>query len=132
VFANLAAFTKMVMDVEQDRTHPTGEQKERLTQVGLLKHFNEIGQQSVLLQYRPNLNDFYFDEDAASKMKRTPKDKVEHHPDDDDMVGCIRPPPGVDAHKLPTGTFDDWRLAEISGGLYNKKGKGKGKAPASS
>jgi hypothetical protein len=132
VFVNLAAYTKMVIDVEDGRTKPTVAEKERLSQAGLLKHFNNIGQQSVLLSFRPDIDDFYFDEDAAAKMKRKAKEKDEHHPDDDNLIGCIRPPPGVDARKLPKTMFDDWHAAELRDNLFSSKNSVKGKTPASS
>jgi hypothetical protein len=130
VFANLAAFTKMVIDVEDGRIKPSATQKDRLTQAGLLKHFNDIGQQSVMLEYRPDIDDFYFDDDAAAKMRRLAKDKDEHYPDNDDLIGCIRPPPGVDSRKMPSNKFDDWKEAGKSNELFVIKKKGKGKAAA--
>ena len=113
----------MVMDVEADRFKPSSAQRKELTQNKLLEAFNDVGKQSTMAKFRPDFNDFFFDVNATMRIKRNGDDNEAHDPDGDDLLGVVRPPPGVDANKLPTGMFDDWRSANKTGEVFSKKKK---------
>jgi hypothetical protein len=111
----------MVMDVEADRSKPTSTQRKELTQNKLLEAFNNIGKQSTMAKFRPDFIDFFFDANATARLKRNGDGNDAHNPDDDDLLGVVRPPPGVDAHTLPTSMFDNWRCANKTGEVFSKK-----------
>ena len=59
VFTNLAAYVKMVIDVEQGWSKTSEEQKKKLNQKELLKAFNNIGKQDTMAAFCPDINDFW-------------------------------------------------------------------------
>ncbi|KAF1935813.1 hypothetical protein EJ02DRAFT_438964 [Clathrospora elynae] len=121
VFANVAAYTKMVMDVEADRSKPTSTQRKELTQNKLLGAFNNIGKQSTMAKFRPDFIDFFFDANATTRCKGNGDGDDAHNPDGDDLLGVVRPPPGVDANTLPKSMFDNWQYANNTGEVFSKK-----------
>lgn len=123
VFTNLAAYVKMVIDVEEGRSKASDEQRRRLNQKELLKAFNNIGKQTTMAAFCPDINDFWWDINAAAKKRKKVKEAEIYDPNEDDLLGVVAPPPGVDRRKLPVGSLDDWRAAEVTHQTFNKKVK---------
>ena len=127
VFTNLAAYVKMVIDVEQGRSKASDEQKKKLNQKELLKAFNNIGKHNTMAAFCPEINDFWWNINAAARKRKKSTEAEAYDPNEDDLFGVVAPPPGVDRRKLPIGSLDDWRAAEITCQTFNKKVKAKAK-----
>ena len=94
----------------------------------MLKAFSNIGKQNTMATFCPDINDFWWNIDAAAKKLKKSTETEAYDPNEDDLLGVPAPPPGVDRGELPVGSLDDWRAAEMTCQTFNKKVKAKAKA----
>ena len=73
----------------------------------------------------PDINDLWWDIDAAAKKRKNVTEAEMYDPNEDDLLVIVATPPGVYHHKLPVSPLDDWRTAEVIHQIFNKKVKAK-------